>query len=288
MRILLTGARGQVGRGVLATAPATAEIDAVGHAELDIGDADAVSARVEAARPDVILNCAAYTAVDKAESEPQVAHRVNAEGPGNLARAAARTRSRLIHLSTDFVFDGRTVTAYRPADAPNPLGVYGCTKRDGERAVMAVLGAEATILRTAWVYAATGRNFVLTMLRLMRERGSVRVVSDQIGSPTAATSIATALWAMIARPQVRGIHHWTDAGVASWYDFAVAIADEWAAKTHLPAADVQAIGTADYPTPAKRPKFSVLDGSATVAALGMAPRHWRHNLRDVIGEISIA
>jgi dTDP-4-dehydrorhamnose reductase len=288
MKVLLTGARGQVGRAVIGAAPAGIDIDAVGHAELDIGDAAAIAARVDAIRPDVIVNCAAYTAVDRAESEPDVARRVNAEAPGNLARAAARVSSRLIHLSTDFVFDGQASTAYRPADATNPLSVYGRTKLDGERAVMDLLGAEAVILRTAWVYAPTGKNFLLTMLRLMRERGSVRVVDDQIGTPTSSSSIATAVWRLIASPRVRGVHHWTDAGVASWYDFAVAIADEWSAKAGVPAAEVQAIGTKDYPTPAKRPHFSVLDRTETVAALGLAPRHWSHNLREVIGEIAIA
>jgi dTDP-4-dehydrorhamnose reductase len=289
MKVLVTGARGQVGRALISAAPAGEQLQAVGHAELDIGDSQAVDAYIGVARPDVIVNAAAYTAVDRAENESEAAHRVNAQGPANLARAAARTGARLLHLSTDFVFDGQSSIPYRPLDPTNPLGVYGASKLAGERAVSELLPENSVILRTAWVYDATGKNFVLTMLRLMRERGTVRVVADQIGSPTAAGSIAEALWAIVARPDVTGVNHWTDSGVASWYDFAVAIAEEWAQATGATSvASVIPIGTADYPTPAKRPRFSVLDKTSTSAALGMVPRHWRHNLRQVIGEISIA
>ncbi len=288
MKVLITGAHGQVGRGVVAAAPASAEIVSVTHGELDIGDPSAVQQFMSVAKPDVIVNAAAYTAVDRAESEPETARRVNTEGPANLARAAAAVRARLVHLSTDFVFDGAASKPYRPDDPTNPLSVYGSTKRDGEIAVRAALPS-AVMLRTAWVYDAKGRNFLLTMLRLMRERGTVRVVTDQFGTPTAAHSIAEAIWAIIARPAVSGIFHWTDSGVASWYDFAVAIAEEAAAAGKGSAtANVIPIGTADYPTPAKRPAFSVLDTSATHAVLGLAPRHWRENLRQVIGEVSVA
>lgn len=288
MKVLITGARGQVGRAVISGAPATAQLIAVTHGELDIGDASAVEKYVASAKPDVIVNAAAYTAVDRAESEPDLARRVNTEGPANLARVAARTHARLVHLSTDFVFDGTASKPYQPGDPTNPLSVYGSTKRDGEIAVRAALPA-AVVLRTAWVYDATGRNFLLTMLRLLRERGTVRVVAEQFGSPTAAHSIAEAIWAILARPAVAGTHHWTDSGVASWYDFAVAIAEESAAVGKGSAtANVIPIGTADYPTPAKRPRFSVLDKTETCAALELTPRHWRQNLRKVIGEVSIA
>jgi dTDP-4-dehydrorhamnose reductase len=282
MKVLVTGARGQVGRAVVVAAPAAAQLVAVTHGELDIGDAGAVARYVGDAKPDVIVNAAAYTAVDRAESESAAAQRVNAEGPANLARAAATVGARLVHLSTDFVFDGLASRPYQPGDATNPLSVYGSTKRDGEIAVCEALPT-AVVLRTAWVYDASGRNFLNTMRRLMRERDTVRVVADQVGTPTAAHSIAGAIWAIIARPAVAGTHHWTDSGVASWYDFAVAIAEESAS-----AARVIPISTADYPTPAKRPGFSVLDKTATCAALELTPRHWRQNLRQVIGEISVA
>jgi dTDP-4-dehydrorhamnose reductase len=288
MKVLITGARGQVGRAVIKAAPTTAEIVAVTHGELDIGDAIAVMQYVSDAKPDVIVNAAAYTAVDRAENEPDIARRVNTEGPANLARAAAAVRARLVQLSTDFVFDGTGSKPYQPGDPTNPLSVYGSTKRDGEIAVRAALPS-AVVLRTAWVYDATGKNFLLTMLRLMRERGTVRVIADQFGTPTAAFSLAEAIWSIIARPALDGIHHWTDSGVASWYDFAVAIAEESAAaeKGSAPA-NVIPIGTADYPTPAKRPGFSVLDKTRTCAELELTPRHWRQNLRQVIGEIPVA
>jgi dTDP-4-dehydrorhamnose reductase len=288
MKVLLTGAAGQVGQAVLASTPAGVTAVGVGHGELDIGDAAAVDAYIDAHRPGAIINAAAYTAVDKAETERDLARRVNAEGPANLARAAARTGARLLHLSTDFVFDGQGSVPYRPGDATRPLSVYGETKLAGETAVLEALAERGLVLRTSWVYAARGKNFVLTMLRLMRERGTVRVVADQIGTPTSAGSIAGTLWAIVQQPNVSGLHHWTDAGVASWYDFAVAIADEWASATRAAAATVIPIATADYPTPAQRPRFSVLDKSSTIAALGRAPPHWRHNLRQVIGEIALA
>lgn len=288
MKVLVTGARGQVGRAVIAAAPEGPELVAVGHGELDVGDASAVDRYVSDARPDVIVNAAAYTAVDRAESEPQAARRVNTQGPANLARSAASVRARLVHLSTDFVFDGEASKPYAPNDPTNPLSVYGSTKLDGEIAARAALPT-VVVLRTAWVYDATGRNFVQTMLKLMRERGSLHVVDDQFGTPTSSHSVADAIWAIIARPGVTGTHHWTDSGVASWYDFAVAIGEEASAAGKLSAsARVSPIGTAGYPTPAKRPRFSVLDKTVTCAVLGLTPRHWRQNLRQVIGEIPFA
>lgn len=289
MKILLTGSNGQVARAFLAVAPPSMQVAAVSHAELDIGDAAAVDSLLESLRPDAVVNAAAYTAVDRAESEPDAARRANEAGPANLARAAARIDSRLVHLSTDFVFDGASSSPYKPQDSTNPLGVYGASKLAGEAAVRDALPARSLILRTSWVYDAHGRNFVRTMLRLMRERDTVSVVADQVGTPTAAFSIAQAICAALERPSVTGIHHWSDAGVASWYDFAVAIAEEWvSAGKATVVARVIPIGTADYPTPARRPRFSVLDKTSTCSALGLSPRHWRQNLRQVIGEISNA
>jgi dTDP-4-dehydrorhamnose reductase len=289
MKVLVTGAHGQVGRALIASAPAETEVVAVGHADLDIGDAAAVDRLLGELQPGIVVNAAAYTAVDRAESEPEQARRVNEAGPANLARATGRLGARLLHLSTDFVFDGLGSERYQPDAATAPLSVYGATKLGGEQAVRAILPTQSVVLRTAWVYDARGRNFLLTMLRLMRERGSVRVVSDQVGTPTAAHSVALALWALVARPALSGIHHWTDAGVATWYDFAVAIAEEWAARVGASQpAQVIPIGTADYPTPALRPRFSVLDCTATHAALELSPRHWRQNLRTVVGEIPLA
>ena len=290
MNVLLTGANGQVGETLRATVPAGISLRAVSHAELDIADRSQVRMLIDAAIPDLVINAAAYTAVDRAESEPEQVAGVNAEGPRHLAEAlAARGHGRLLHISTDYVFDGRAQQPYRTEDTPNPLSVYGRTKLDGERAVLAVLGSRVTVLRTAWVYAPHGRNFLLTMLRLMRERGKVRIVADQRGTPTASRSIAQALWALVARPAVSGLLHWTDVGVASWYDFACAIAEDATALGFLsPGVQVIPISTAEYPTAAKRPAHSVLDTAGSSERLGLTPVLWRDRLRETLGQITQA
>jgi dTDP-4-dehydrorhamnose reductase len=287
-RVLVVGAAGQVGRALRLAAPAGVELHAVTHAELDIGAAAQVANFVAELEPTVIINAAAYTAVDKAETEPEAAARVNAEGVRNLANALLPlAQARLIHISTDFVFDGRSSSPYRTDDRTNPLSVYGATKLAGERAALDVLGERATVVRTAWVYAAQGKSFLTTMLRLMKERGAVRVVSDQVGTPTAAGPFAEALWLFAQRSDLSGLFHWTDAGVASWYDFAVAIAEEGAACGLLPeGVTVTPIATHEYPTPAKRPAYSVLDKLTTASALGAQPAHWRVRLRSVIKELA--
>ena len=288
VRVLVTGAGGQIGRALLNSAPPEVEALGLARRDFDLTDESAVERCVREHAPDVIVNAGAYTAVDRAESEPEQAAAVNARGPRLLAAAARARGSRLIHLSTDFVFDGRASRPYHPDSPTGPLGVYGRTKLEGEQAVLTLLPARSVILRTAWVYAAEGRNFLLTMLRLMRANGAVRVVSDQVGTPTAARSVAEVLWRIIAREDLTGVHHWTAAGVASWYDFAVAIAEE-ALPLGLLASEpsVAPIRTEDYPTPARRPAYSVLDGSS-LGPLGLAPIHWRRALRSVLEEIANA
>lgn len=288
MKVLIAGANGQLGRALQAQAPGDVEIRAAGRAELDIGDAAAVSRYVAEFAPQIIINAAAYTAVDKAESDEPGAVRGNVDGPRNLAAAAcALNGARLIHVSTDFVFDGRGSSPYKPQDATAPLGVYGRTKLAGEQAVAKELGDRALIVRTAWVYAAQGSNFMRTMLRLMKERGAVRVVADQVGTPTAAGSLADVLWRFAARPDLSGIYHWTDAGTASWYDFAVAIAEEaFACGLLQKEAQITPIATEEYPTPAKRPAYSVLDKRTTLTALNLTPVHWRQRLRSILAQIT--
>jgi len=284
MKVLLTGAGGQLGQALQHCAPAGVEIVPLGHAALDIGDAEAVMARVAAEAPALIVNAAAYTAVDKAESDQAEAYRINAEGPGHLAVAAKAHGARFVHVSTDFVFDGVSGVPYRPDQPTAPLGAYGASKLAGEQAVQAAL-PEALIVRTAWVYGVTGHNFVRTMLRLMAERDEVRVVADQIGSPTFAGGLAEALWALDAAGAT-GLHHWTDSGAASWYDFAVAIQEEALAIGLLGrTVPILPIATSDYPTPAKRPHYSVLDKRSAVAAVGAPAPHWRANLRSMLGVI---
>ena len=257
------------------------------RAELDIADSKAVHRVIAAAKPDWVVNAAAYTAVDLAETQREQAAAVNETAVGALDRAAREVGARLVHLSTDFVFDGRSNRAYLTTDPTHPLSVYGSTKLGGERHV--IDGGTGIIMRTSWVYAAAGKNFVLTMLRLMREREQISVVSDQIGSPTWAGSVAAAIWSMIEANASAGIYHWTDLGVASWYDFAVAIQEEALVRGLLARAiPILPIPTSSYPTPATRPAFSVLDGVSTRATLNMKGRHWRHNLRVMLDELRAA
>lgn len=283
MKALITGAGGQLGRALIASTPAGVDAIAVDRASLDISDGAAVAALVTTQRPQLILNAAAYTAVDRAESEVAQAMAINGEAVGHLADAARAVGARLVHVSTDFVFDGMASTPY-PVNAPYaPLSVYGRSKMEGE--IAARRAPDALIMRTAWVYAARGHNFVHTMLRLMRERDELKVVYDQIGTPSHAGGIARALW-NLASAGVAGTLHYTDSGVASWYDFAVAIQEEALAIGLLDrAVPVHPIPSSAFPTPARRPSFSVLDKEATWAALGWRAPHWRVNLRSMLKDL---
>ena len=282
MKALILGAGGQVGRALIVAAPRKSMIVPLSRGECDLSDEVEVRAQIEVHRPDFVFNAAAYTSVDKAETDPATARLVNGMAPGWIAEASASIGARLVHLSTDFVFDGGVPYPLAPSSPVRPINVYGASKLEGERAVMRAQ-PEALIVRTAWVYAAEGANFMRTMLRLLQERDEVRVVADQIGTPTWAASLADALWRLAAMSAV-GIHHFTDAGLASWYDFAVAIQEEarTAGLLGRPARIVP-ISTSDHPTPARRPAFSVLDKSATWALLGSPPPHWRVNLRTCLG-----
>ena len=279
MKALIVGANGQIGRALVAVAPAEVRVSARDRAGLDLTRPDQVRRLLREEAPDVALNAAGYTAVDRAESEPEAARAVNEQGARHVAEAAAEVGARLLHFSTDYVFDGGLRRPYRAADPPHPLNVYGATKLAGERAVLETLGDRAAVLRTAWVYAPRGRNFLLTMLRLLGEQERVRVVSDQIGAPTSAASAARAAWAMAVRDDLHGILHWTDDGVASWFELALAIREE-ALRIGLlgEAAPVVPVATEDYPTPACRPRYSVLDCSDAREALGLVPDHWRVEL----------
>ncbi|HEY5072557.1 MAG TPA: dTDP-4-dehydrorhamnose reductase [Caulobacteraceae bacterium] len=281
MKALVTGGGGQLAKALVDTARPGWTVTAPTRADMDIDDGEAVTAALDFVRPDVIVNAAAFTAVDRAESEAEAAWRTNRDGAGRLADGAARIGARIVHLSTDFVFDGCSTSPYRPGDATGPLGVYGASKLAGEAAVLAS-GAQALIVRTAWVYAGSGRNFLTTMLRLMGEGAAIRVVADQVGTPTSAASLARALWALVDL-RASGVMHFTDSGVASWYDFALAIAQEGYASGLLTARQVVTpIASADFPTPARRPAFSVLDCRATWTVLGGAPPHWRAGLRRTL------
>jgi dTDP-4-dehydrorhamnose reductase len=245
-----------------------------------------VRSTLERVGPVAVINTAAFTRVDDAESDPTVAETVNASGAGNVAEAAGRVGARMVHISTDFVFDGTQGRPYAPEDQPNPLGVYGRTKLAGERLVQERTSGQALIVRTAWLYAKQGRNFVRTMLRTMREQRPVHVVGDQIGTPTWARGLAHALWTAVERPNIRGVIHWTDAGIASWYDVAVAIQEEALGLGLLDrAVPVRPLRSDEYPALARRPTFSVLDKTTGWAALNGPPPHWRANLRSMLREL---
>lgn len=284
-KVLITGAGGQLGQELLRTAPDAVECIAAPRTHLDIGNPEQVDQLLQREAPDLLINAAAYTAVDRAESEPELAQRINGAGAGHLAAACARLGVRMIHISTDFVFDGDSSRPYRPDSATAPLGEYGRSKLHGEQAVLQAL-PEALIVRTAWVYSSFGANFVKTMLRLMSEREELSVVADQIGTPTWARALAQGLWGFADRPGLAGIYHWTDAGVCSWYDFAVAIAEEGVSAGLLsrqPA--IHPIPGSSYPTPAARPAFSVLDKQDSWRDLEIEGVHWRVQLRAMLQEM---
>jgi dTDP-4-dehydrorhamnose reductase len=281
VKALIVGGHGQLGRALATCAPADAEIVSYGSDTLDVTNRSDLDPVVRRLRPALLFNAAAYTAVDKAESDESAALAVNGTAVGHLADAARLVGARLVHVSTDFVFDGQAGTPYPPDAIPNPLSAYGRTKLKGEQ----LAGPDALIVRTAWVYASSGANFVRTMLRLMREREAVRVVADQIGSPTYAPGLARALW-RLAGQGATGIYHYTDSGVASWYDFAVAIQEEALAAGLLDRmVPVIPITTAEFPTPARRPSYSVLDKTSLFEALGAPTPHWRQNLRLMMADL---
>ena len=287
--VLIAGAAGQLGLELQRCVPAGTHIVAVDVDTLDLTNVSAVDTFVDSCRPAVIINAAAFTAVVAAETNVALAQAVNVGAVSTLATAARRVDARLVHISTDFVFGESVGRPLRPDDHPAPVSVYGQTKRAGEVEAITILGPRALVVRTAWLYSTHGTNFVKTMLRVMRERDEVAVVVDQIGTPTWARTLATVIWAAAARDDLHGVLHWSDAGVASWYDFAVAIQEEALALGLLKrAVPVRAIATSDYPTAARRPQYSVLDKSATVLAIGQHPAHWRVNLRQMLQEFAHA
>ncbi len=278
MKAIIVGAHGQLGRELARQVPADVLGIGLGRAELDITDPVAVRAMLDRYQPDLVINAAAYTAVDRAESEEAHAFAINAAGVRNLAEAAEERAAHLLHVSTDFVFDGSSNRAYRPGDSRNPLSVYGRSKAAGEDAI----SPSGTVVRTSWVYGAGSANFVTTMLRLMAERGEVRVVADQIGAPSRVTGLAEVIW-RLAQARQTGVWHHSDAGVASWYDFAVAIAEEGVAAGVLATMpSVVPVTSAEFPTAAQRPGFSLLDSALTREALGLSALHWRTNLRHML------
>ena len=325
MKVLITGKNGQLGSELQRSCPDNIEIQCFDSQTLDITDIAIVNEILIAFSPDIVINAAAYTAVDKAESDIEAAYSVNKTGASNLASACKAINAKLIHISTDFVFDGAKTTPYVSTDVTNPLGVYGASKLAGEQAVSLILGEQAIIVRTAWVYSQFGNNFVKTMLRLMAEKDQLGIVYDQVGTPTWAAGLANMLWALVQKSsdkieetrdkiQVTSdkveeardkrqdssdkvgaesktlnqttILNWTDAGVASWYDFAVAI-QELAIEQGLlnKAIPISAIPASSYPTPAKRPAFSIIDKTEAEQLTGVKTLHWRTQLKSMLAEV---
>ena len=280
MKVLITGANGQLGGALQRTAPAKASVNAIDVEDVDLTDRAMLTARLAVEAPDVLINAAAYTAVDKAESDEETARAINADAVAIMAEAMSDQGGKLVHVSTDFVFDGSASRPYAPDEPRAPISAYGRTKAQGEDH----LRDTDLLVRTAWVYEAGGANFVRTMVRLMKERDELSVVSDQVGAPTWATGLAHTLWGLIEKGASGTFHH-SDAGEISWHDFAVAIAEEALALgliNRIPT--IKAIPSSQYPTPAPRPAYSVLDCSKTQEALGKPGNPWRDNLRRMLKE----
>jgi dTDP-4-dehydrorhamnose reductase len=287
MRILVTGRDGQVVRSLVERARDGIEIVSVGRPELDLAGTDeSISAALEAARPDAIVSAAAYTQVDKAESERELAFAINEGGPRAVARTARQLDVPLIHLSTDYVFDGSKSSPYVENDPTHPTGVYGASKLAGERAVLAE-HQNSAVLRTAWIYSPFGSNFVKTMLRLAADREEIAVVSDQRGNPTSALDIADAILAIVGNlssggdPAHRGLFHMTSEGDVTWADFAEAIFAA-SADARGPRARVKRIATVDYPTPAERPANSRLDSRKLAGSHNLILPDWRQSMKGVV------
>lgn len=286
-KVLITGGNGQLGYELQKTTPADVDFIAYDIEELDITSTENIQSVVSEFSPDIVINAAAYTAVDEAEEEKELAFKVNAAGLENLVSVIKDKNIRLIHISTDFVFSGESNIPYLPGDPVDPICAYGKSKAEGERIILEEYPGLAVILRTSWLYSCHGQNFVNTMLRLMQKQDSIRVVSDQVGSPTWARGLAKAVWSFCGLTDISGIYHWSDAGVASWYDFACAIHEEAIQLGILEhSINIIPIGTADYPTPAKRPKYSVLDKCSTWDIIGHHSDHWRVSLRNMLKELN--
>ncbi len=288
MKVLITGKGGQLACELEQLSPKGFEVISVGRNELDITNEKKVAYFIAKNKPHLVINTAAYTAVDQAESDSENAYAVNELGIKYLAQACKKIDARILHISTDFIFDGVTATPYQTDAQPNPLNVYGASKLAGELALNEILPEASVIVRTAWVYSVNGNNFVKSMLRLMQAPPQLGVVYDQVGTPTWAKGLAQWLWTVAGKQEITGTYHWTDAGVASWYDFAIAIQELALEKGLLDKTiPVLPIPATAYPTPAKRPAFSVIGKNSAEAVSGLKTVHWRKQLSLMLDEFII-
>ncbi len=286
MKVIITGKGGQLAWELEELAPQGYEVISVGINELDISNELLVSEFIINSKPDLVINAAAYTAVDKAEEDTETAYAVNELGTKYLANACKQINARILHVSTDFVFDGASTAPYQTDSTPNPINVYGASKLAGDILLQEILPEASVIVRTAWVYSVNGNNFVKSMLRLMQEKPQLGIIYDQVGTPTWAKGLAQWLWAVADKPEVTGIYHWTDAGIASWYDFAIAIQELGIEKGLLKEViPILPIPTSAYPTPAKRPAFSVIDKSSAEDVSGIKTIHWRKQLSEMMAAL---
>ncbi|WP_020588080.1 dTDP-4-dehydrorhamnose reductase [Desulfobacter curvatus] len=285
MKVLILGANGQLGWELQRTCPDNVSLTACDYPEIDLLDSHSIHTCLKAAQPDILVNAAAYTAVDKAEQEKENADKLNHGAVRQIAEICSSDRIHLVHISTDFIFNGMNHKPYLPQDTPDPISVYGETKLKGEQVVREILNTNATIIRTAWLYSSHGSNFVKSMLSLMDTKPALNIIDEQVGTPTWANGLARAVWGTIEK-KVTGTHHFTDAGVASWYDFAIAIQEE-ALNLNLIRKEIPItpIPASQYPTPARRPFYSVLDKTSLWQALEISPIHWRKQLRSMLQEL---
>ncbi len=289
-KLLLIGSKGQVGQELMQILTNLGDLISVDRTTLDLTNSAMISSIIEQNKPDIIVNSAAYTAVDKAESEPELAQQINAIAPKLIAEECTKIGAKLIHISTDYVFDGTKNTPYLETDLTNPMSVYGKSKLEGEENIKQT-GCNYIILRTAWVYGVFGKgNFVKTMLRLGKEREQLKVVMDQVGTPTHAQDIAQTIANLINQisheNQVQKTYHFTNLGVCSWYDFAVTIFEEAKKRGYpLTVKEVIPITTPEYPTPAKRPAYSVLSTKKITTDLDSYPNYWRNSLSLMLDQL---
>ena len=285
MKVLLLGSNGQLGWELQRTLPDNVTLTICDYPKVDFGSTDSISQCINSTEPDYIINAAAYTPVDKAEQEKELAYRINHLAVLEISELCKENTISMVHISTDFVFNGQNFKPYQPDDTPDPESVYGKSKLKGEQAVCKILGDKALIIRTAWLYSSHGNNFVKTMLKLMKEKPSLNVIDEQIGTPTWANGLSKTIWIALEK-NLKGTFHWTDAGVASWYDFAMAIQEEGIGIGLLDQSiPILPVGTLQYPTPAKRPMYSVLDKTSFLQATGISPIHWRGQLRSMLKEL---
>lgn len=289
MKILLTGANGQLGQELKKITPKNVELHALSKQELDITDKKAVLSKINTYKPACIINTAAYTAVDEAEKNEDLVFNINAQGAANIAEAAFSNGCRMIHLSTDYLFDGKKGTPYSPDDMPNPLNVYGKSKWAGEKNVLKILPDSSLIIRTSWVYSCYGQNFVKSVLNSLQKNSKINMVSDQIGSPTWTRTLARAIWTAVAKPELKAIYHWCDAGVASKYDLAMSVLED-ALQIGIisKAVPICPIKSSDFISLAARPSYSVLDCTKTWKDFNLSPIYWRTSLRTFLQEIKHA